>query len=65
LVLLARLYQCTLSPVLGPLCRYEPSCSNYFIQAVEKYGPLHGSIKGVRRLCRCHPLSRGSWHDPP
>lgn len=59
-----RLYQWTLSPFLGGQCRFEPSCSVYFIGAVEKYGALRGGCKGVARVCRCHPFHPGGY-DPP
>lgn len=59
-----RFYQICLRPVLPAVCRYEPSCSEYFIAAVHKYGPLWGACKGVGRICRCNPLSRGGY-DPP
>jgi uncharacterized protein len=64
LILLVRFYQVVLGPILGGHCRFEPSCSVYFIGAVEKYGPVRGAWKGVKRLCRCHPWSRGGY-DPP
>ena len=54
-----RLYQIFLSPLLGRNCRFTPSCSNYFIQAVRKYGPLHGALRGAWRICRCHPFNPG------
>lgn len=61
LIALARIYQCTLSPlhqaIFGPCCRFYPSCSQYFIQAVQKHGPIRGGLKGLGRVCRCHP-----WH---
>jgi putative membrane protein insertion efficiency factor len=59
-----RFYQACLRPVLPAVCRYEPSCSEYFIGAVRKYGPLRGACKGVGRLCRCTPFHRGGF-DPP
>ena len=59
-----RFYQLGIGPFLGQNCRYEPSCSNYFIQAVEKYGAIVGAWKGVLRICRCHPFHRGGY-DPP
>lgn len=64
LVFLVRVYQVTLSPILGGHCRFEPSCSHYFIQAVEKYGPWRGAAKGIARICRCHPFHPGGF-DPP
>ena len=59
-----RFYQVCLRPMLPSVCRFEPSCSEYFIEAVRKYGPVRGACKGVGRLCRCHPWGRGGW-DPP
>ncbi len=52
-----RLYQIFLSPIFGRQCRFWPTCSQYFIDAVKKYGAVRGSIKGTLRICRCHP-----WH---
>ncbi len=54
---LVRIYQYTLSPLLGRQCRFHPTCSNYMIAAVEKYGALRGAFRGLRRIARCHP-----WH---
>ena len=64
LILAVRAYQIVLSPLLGGACRFTPSCSAYFIEAVKKYGPLRGSWRGVRRILRCHPLQPGGF-DPP
>ena len=63
-IALVRVYQRLLSPLIGPVCRFEPSCSNYFIQAVQKYGLIVGGWKGVWRILRCNPWFRGG-HDPP
>lgn len=64
LILTVRLYQKLISPLLGPTCRFSPSCSNYFIQAVRKYGAIRGSVRGLMRICRCHPFHPGGY-DPP
>ncbi|HEV3022481.1 MAG TPA: membrane protein insertion efficiency factor YidD [Pirellulales bacterium] len=64
LVALVRVYQWTLSPIIGRQCRFTPSCSNYFIEAVRKYGAVGGALRGVWRICRCHPFHPGG-HDPP
>jgi putative membrane protein insertion efficiency factor len=56
---LIRLYQWTLSPWLGGSCRFYPSCSHYALEAVEQHGCLHGSWLSFKRVCKCHPLSRG------
>lgn len=61
---LVRCYQKYLSPMLGANCRFTPTCSQYMIEAVQKYGALRGGWKGVRRICRCHPLHPGGY-DPP
>src|SRR5262249_18494677 len=55
LVALVRCYQFLLRPLLPSVCRYYPSCSEYFIEAVRKYGPVRGACKGVGRICRCNP----------
>jgi uncharacterized protein len=64
LIGLVKLYQVTLGPFLGGRCRFEPSCSNYFIEAVRKHGPVIGALKGIWRICRCHPFHPGGY-DPP
>lgn len=64
LIALIRGYQLLISPWLGPNCRYTPTCSQYFIEVVKKHGVLKGSYRGVLRILRCHPFSRGG-HDPP
>ena len=64
LILGVRGYQVTLGPFLGGHCRFEPSCSNYFIQAVRKHGAIRGAVKGVWRVCRCNPFCEGGY-DPP
>ena len=64
LILAIRLYQVTLSPLLGPACRFEPSCSRYMIGALQKYGLIKGLWKGIGRVLRCHPWNPGGY-DPP
>ncbi|MGJ7439497.1 membrane protein insertion efficiency factor YidD [Aquipuribacter sp. MA13-6] len=64
-VLLLRVYQLTLSPLLGPVCRFAPSCSSYAVTAVRRYGVLHGSWLTTRRLLRCHPWNDGGWDPVP
>jgi uncharacterized protein len=63
LVLLILLYRVTLGRLLGGQCRYHPSCSQYAIDAVGKYGAVKGSWRAVRRVCRCHPWG-GKGYDP-
>ena len=63
-ILAVRGYQRCLSPVLGGQCRFHPSCSEYYIGAVEKHGFLWGSCRGAWRIMKCHPLHPGGY-DPP
>ncbi len=58
-----KLYQLILSPLLGSNCRFEPTCSQYFIEAVEMNGVLKGSVMGIKRLLKCHPWHPGGF-DP-
>ncbi|TWT48606.1 membrane protein insertion efficiency factor YidD [Botrimarina hoheduenensis] len=59
-----RCYQWWLSPVFGQACRYSPTCSNYALQALRRYGPWRGGWKSLTRLLRCHPWG-GGGSDPP
>lgn len=65
LLLLLRAYKRFLSPLLPPMCRFEPTCSVYMMQAVEKYGALRGTWLGFKRLLHCHPLNPGGWDPVP
>jgi hypothetical protein len=58
-----RVYQWTLSPLVGPACRFEPSCSRYAVEAIARHGVLRGSWLAARRISRCHPFG-GMGHDP-
>jgi len=58
-----RIYQLTLAPILGANCRYQPSCSQYMIDAINEWGPLKGIWLGLRRISRCAPWG-GHGHDP-
>jgi len=63
LVHLVLLYRATLGRFLGGHCRFHPSCSQYALDAIDKYGPYRGAYKALRRILRCHPLSKGGY-DP-
>jgi len=60
---LLRAYKWAISPLFPPACRYVPTCSEYALEAVERYGPLRGGWMALKRLSRCHPLGR-SGYDP-
>lgn len=62
-IFLIRGYQWLLSPILGANCRFQPSCSQYAIEAIQEYGLLRGSGFALRRIGRCHPWG-GAGHDP-
>jgi putative membrane protein insertion efficiency factor len=63
--LLIRAYQLAISPLLGPRCRFYPSCSQYALEAVMRYGALRGSWLALRRLLRCHPFHPGGYDPVP
>jgi putative membrane protein insertion efficiency factor len=62
---LIRIYQRWVSPLLGPRCRFHPSCSQYAFEAIERFGVLRGSVLAARRLLRCHPLHPGGYDPVP
>jgi putative membrane protein insertion efficiency factor len=64
LIATVRAYQALLRPLLPSVCRFQPSCSEYFILAVQQHGPVRGACKGVWRICRCNPFHQGGY-DPP
>jgi putative membrane protein insertion efficiency factor len=57
------IYKAVVSPLLPPACRFDPTCSEYTRQAVEKYGALRGTWMGLKRILRCQPFCKGG-HDP-
>lgn len=65
MIALIRLYQYTLSGLFGPQCRFYPSCSNYFIEALRAHGAAKGAWLGARRICRCHPWHPGGYDPVP
>lgn len=64
-ILLIRLYQWTLSPFLGQNCRFHPSCSQYALEAIGRFGLLRGSWLAIRRIGRCHPWNPGGFDPVP
>ena len=64
LILPVRFYQLCIGPLLPKVCRFSPSCSEYFILAVRKYVPVRGARRGLGRICRCNPWNAGGY-DPP
>jgi len=64
-IALLRFYKRFISPLLGPRCRFVPSCSEYAMAAIARHGPLHGSWLAARRLGRCHPFHPGGFDPVP
>ena len=62
-IVLVRAYQLVVSPMLGPSCRFDPSCSQYAMEAIERHGAVRGLWLAMRRIGRCHPLG-GMGYDP-
>ena len=65
LIALLRVYKRFLSPMLGPRCRFTPSCSEYAMEAIARFGPLRGGWLAARRVGRCHPLHPGGYDPVP
>ena len=65
IVVLLKLYQRFLSPVLGSTCRFYPTCSSYALESYQKYGLLSGSMLTIKRLCKCHPFHSGGLDEVP
>ncbi|MEZ4527491.1 MAG: membrane protein insertion efficiency factor YidD [Desulfobacterales bacterium] len=65
LLMIIRLYQCTISPVLGPSCRFYPSCSQYACQAISRHGVWKGLVLSLKRILRCHPFHPGGFDPVP
>lgn len=65
LIGLLKCYRYAISPMLGRNCRYHPSCSEYAIEAVQRYGALRGGWLALRRVARCHPFTSGGYDPVP
>jgi putative membrane protein insertion efficiency factor len=65
LILLIRVYQWTLSPLLGNCCRFEPSCSRYMAESLDRHGTLRGGYLGLKRILRCNPWNAGGYDPVP
>ncbi|MBQ7499065.1 MAG: membrane protein insertion efficiency factor YidD [Selenomonas sp.] len=65
LLLLVKFYRNFISPMFPPSCRYVPTCSEYALTALEKYGALKGGWLAVKRICRCHPWHEGGYDPVP
>lgn len=65
LIAMIRFYQTFISPLHGPCCRFTPTCSEYALQALQKYGVLKGSWLAVKRICKCHPFHKGGYDPLP
>ncbi len=63
LIALVRFYRSAISPMFPPCCRFVPTCSQYALEALEKYGAAKGSWLAFRRIIRCHPFHRDKNHD--
>lgn len=62
---LIKLYQWVISPMIGPKCRFTPTCSSYAIQALQKHGLIKGLWLAVKRISRCHPWGGSGWDPVP
>ncbi|MDP7029996.1 MAG: membrane protein insertion efficiency factor YidD [Phycisphaerales bacterium] len=64
-IVLIRIYQATLSPLVGRHCRFQPTCSRYAAEAIDRHGALVGTRLTLRRLARCHPWGGAGWDPVP
>ena len=64
-IFLVKLYQYTISPLLGSNCRYSPTCSSYTVQAIQEWGLIKGTWLGIKRISRCHPWGSEGYDPVP
>ncbi|WP_306605301.1 membrane protein insertion efficiency factor YidD [Azonexus sp.] len=64
-IALVRVYQYAISPLFGRRCRYFPTCSEYAVDAIQKFGAVKGGWLSVKRICRCHPWHPGGYDPVP
>jgi len=65
LILLIQFYRHCISPLFPPSCRFQPTCSQYCLEAIQEFGPWYGSYLGVKRILRCHPFHPGGYDPIP
>lgn len=65
IIFLIRLYQIIISPLSPGKCRFVPTCSNYAIEAIQKYGAIKGTMMSIKRISKCHPLNSGGYDPVP
>jgi putative membrane protein insertion efficiency factor len=65
LIVLIRIYRVIISPLYPPVCRFQPTCSQYAIEAIARFGPWRGSLLALRRIVKCHPLHPGGYDPVP
>lgn len=65
LIVLVKIYQFTLSPIMGRQCRYHPTCSWYALEALRTHGGFTGAVMTIRRIARCHPFAKGGYDPVP
>ncbi|MCH2247671.1 MAG: membrane protein insertion efficiency factor YidD [Crocosphaera sp.] len=65
LIVLIKGYRKFISPLFPPSCRFQPTCSQYSLEAIERFGPIKGSWLGIKRILRCHPLHPGGYDPVP
>ncbi len=65
MILFIKVYQWVISPLIGPRCRFQPTCSHYGIEALRRFGAVKGSWLTIKRVLKCHPLNLGGYDPVP